>query len=127
MTGKKTCVKAKPLPKGTKTAYKGSFQNRLMERQIRGMPTPKVGMGMTESMWSDRHPYQIVRVSADKRTVWVKPLIVRGPWRNGYGIVTDEVDTRACEREVKLTQRGWQSHGTNFIIGKTMHFEDPGF
>ncbi len=47
------------------TRWYGSLQNRLMEGCV-GQPAPEVGMGVTECMWSDREPYEIVAVDDDR-------------------------------------------------------------
>ena len=42
----------------------GSLQNRILENSA--MPKPEVGMGVTECLWSDRNPYEIVEVKDDR-------------------------------------------------------------
>lgn len=39
----------------------GSINNLMMARSA--TPTPEVGMGATELLWSDRHPYTITAIS----------------------------------------------------------------
>lgn len=42
----------------------GCVQNRL-QAQSR-MPVPVVGMGVTELLWSDRHPFEVIEVKDEK-------------------------------------------------------------
>ena len=49
--------------KATKTKWQGSILNRIDEhRCYKKENEPKVGMGATEYMWSDRHPYSVIQV-----------------------------------------------------------------
>lgn len=41
----------------------GSLQNRIKERMVIGAPEPKVGMGVTITMYSDRHAGTIFHVT----------------------------------------------------------------
>ena len=41
----------------------GSLTNRAKEETP--MPTPAVGMGVTECLWSDRYPWTIINVISD--------------------------------------------------------------
>lgn len=43
----------------------GSINNRLQE-QCKGK-TPVVGMGVTELLYTDRHPYEVIEVINDKK------------------------------------------------------------
>lgn len=49
----------------------GSIDNRLMENSK--MPTPEVGMGVTECSYSDRHPYEVIAIK-DSRHITVREL-----------------------------------------------------
>lgn len=42
----------------------GSLTNRLAER-TRGLK-PEIGMGVTQLLWSDRNPYEIIAVKDDR-------------------------------------------------------------
>lgn len=52
----------------------GSLDNRISENVLQ--PIPTVGMGATETLWSDRHAYTILEVSKEtiKHTMQVKGL-----------------------------------------------------
>ena len=50
----------------------GSINNRVMERS--GADTiPVVGMGVTQCLWSDRHPWEIIEVK-DNRHITIRQL-----------------------------------------------------
>ena len=49
--------------KATKIKWQGSILNRLDEhRCYKKENEPKIGMGATEYMWTDRHPYSVIQV-----------------------------------------------------------------
>jgi hypothetical protein len=43
----------------------GSAQNRISAECE--MPKPEVGMGVTELLWSDREPYEVIEVISEKK------------------------------------------------------------
>lgn len=43
----------------------GSAQNRISAECK--MPKPEVGMGVTELLWSDREPYEVIEVISEKK------------------------------------------------------------
>lgn len=85
----------------SKTWY-GSLQNRLMENaQYDG--EIKVGTGLTELMYSDRHPYEVISVK-DQKHITVRELSHRlngEPMSNEWELYSNE------ENPVyELTKRG---------------------
>ena len=64
----------------------GSLNNRIMEN-CRG-DKPEVGMGVTECMWSDRHPYEIVEV-IDDRHIKIRALDYKRTDHNGFSEVQE--------------------------------------
>ena len=63
----------------------GSVSNRLEENKM-FVDEITVGTGVTEYMWSDRHPYQVVEV-IDQKHVYVKPMkhkLVGEPYTNNW-------------------------------------------
>lgn len=54
----------------------GSFQNRVAERMVG--PEPKIGMGVTEYCYSDRHPYEVIAIK-DERHITVRAMGYRLP------------------------------------------------
>ena len=53
------------------SGWYGSLSNRVLERTI--SPEPEVGMGVTECMWSDREPWEIIEVK-DARHITIRRL-----------------------------------------------------
>ena len=84
-----------------KTWY-GSLQNRLMEgTQFDGMI--EVGTGITEVMYSDRHPYEVVAVK-DQKHITVRELdhkMIGEAYSNDWELISNE-DNPTYE----LTERG---------------------
>lgn len=107
----------------------GSFINRVIESTN---TTPKVGMGVTECLWSDREPYEITKVIDDRHIV-VRHMnseckdYFAGDWEvfsdpNGY------------EKKLFKTQKGvWRERigrslgCTKFSVGRAEKYEDPSF
>lgn len=84
------------------TTWYGSLQNRLMENtQFDG--EIKVGTGVTELMYSDRHPYEVISVK-DQKHITVREMGHRnigGAYSNEWELYSNEENP---ERE--LTKRG---------------------
>lgn len=110
----------------------GSLQNRLME--CAKNPEPEVGMGATELMWSDRHPYEVIEVQ-DSRHVTVRELshkLVKG---SIYGDAEYEYSSNPDGKVTKLfkTKEGrWverigRSYGSRFALGYAEYYYDPSF
>ena len=59
----------------------GSLQNRIEERAK--MQGPKIGMGVTEMCYSDRHPYEIIEIK-DARHITVRALDSKRIDNNGF-------------------------------------------
>lgn len=59
----------------------GSLTNRVMENS-RGAQ-PEVGMGVTQCLWSDRHPWEIIAVK-DDRHITVRKLDAKRIDNNGF-------------------------------------------
>lgn len=64
----------------------GSLQNRLEERTRQ--PMPEVGMGVTECMWSDREPYEIISVE-DERHITIRRLDYKRTDNNGFSEIQE--------------------------------------
>lgn len=71
----------------------GSLQNRLEENR-QWCNEIKVGTGMTEYMWSDRHPYEVVAVKDQKhvsvREMGHKPSDKNTGFMNEWELFSDE-------------------------------------
>lgn len=98
-----------------KTWY-GSLQNRLMENaSFDGEIT--VGTGVTEVMYSDRHPYEVVAVK-DQKHITIRGLdhkLVGEAYSNDWELISNEDNP-----EYELTKRGkswyWTLHITADIL-----------
>lgn len=69
----------------------GSLQNRLEENN-QFCDEIKVGTGMTEYMYSDRHPYEVVEV-IDQKHVKVRELdhkCIGGAYSNDWELISNE-------------------------------------
>lgn len=56
----------------------GSLNNMVMDASVIGAPTPEVGMGATDLLWTDRHAGTITWVSPDgKRLRWRRDKAIR--------------------------------------------------
>lgn len=113
----------------------GSLQNRLEERME--MPEPRVGMGVTEMMWSDRAPYEITEV-IDERHLRIRKLDWTRIDNNGFSESQEyEYSTNENNLEImifKTKQGQWRERlgrnglGCNrFVIGRAERYYDPCF
>ena len=59
----------------------GSLNNRVMENS-RGAQ-PEVGMGVTQCLWSDRHPWEIIAVK-DERHITIRRLDAKRTDHSGF-------------------------------------------
>ena len=113
----------------------GSVQNRIYERVV--SPEPVVGMGCTECLWSDRHPYEVIDVK-DARHCTVRELkakVISGHVYDGSaeyeyesdpnGIVKTRFKTKNG-RWVERVGRSWA--GSNgWRMGYAEEYYDPSF
>lgn len=115
----------------------GSLNNRLMERST-NQPIPQVGMGVTETLWSDRCPYEIVSVE-DERHITVRPLGYKRIDNNGMSEVQEyeyfSEPERSTIRLFRAKDGRWvRRYGKNgvdrssgWIIGFAERYYDPSF
>lgn len=61
--------------------FYGNLNNRFLEN-CKGA-TPEVGMGVTECMWSDRNPYEIIAVK-DDRHITIRRLDYKRTDKGGF-------------------------------------------
>lgn len=93
---------------------------------------PTVGMGATLVLWSDRQPFEVVRVSASGKTCWIKPVssgIVSGSEQDGSAVYEfGEVDSASPEHRVfKSKNGGWKSSSGKVWLGVQQQYYDPHF
>ena len=109
----------------------GSLQNRL-EENCKGLK-PEVGMGVTEMLWSDREPWEIVAVK-DERHITVRRM--KAKCKNWFAGDWEEAtpDENGSLAELFKTKKGqWRERigrslgCTVFVIGYAEKYEDPSF
>lgn len=92
------------------TKWYGNLNNRIME-QGKDAKEITVGMGVTEFYWSDRHAYEVTKVTDQKHiTIREYKHIHKGePYTNNWELVSDP--TRP---EIDLVKRGkyWYTYAT---------------
>lgn len=83
-------------------AWYGSVHNRLEEnRQF--CDEIKIGTGVTEYLYSDRHPYEVIDV-VDQKHVYIRELdhkLIGEPYSNDWELISNENNT-----VYYLTKRG---------------------
>jgi len=92
---------------------------------------PKVGMGATELMYSDRHAYTIVAVLSDKKIQVVRDIATRTD-KNGFSESQEYVyftDVESPPITLRLNKHGrWKEvghpDGSTFLIGKREEYYD---
>jgi len=113
----------------------GSLQNRLMENSRSAVP--EVGMGVTEFLWSDREPYEVIAVQ-DDRHISARRLgykVVSGSCHDGsaeYEYFSDpdgHVVSLFKKKNGKWVQRiGRKEYGgSSWVIGFAEKYYDPSF
>lgn len=107
----------------------GSLQNAI-GNQTRSLK-PEVGMGVTEIMYSDRHPYTVTKVISDSK-IEVKGDIATRIDKNGccetqeYTYETDENSPAITLRLNKYGRwkRQGEAGGSTYLIGKREEYYD---
>jgi hypothetical protein len=110
----------------------GSLTNRIAESTVQ--PEPKVGMGATIIMYSDRHAATIVRVSTPRRIVIQedKTALVGGSRMSESQEYTFEPNLKAELRTYTKRKDGvWRELAdhttTTLVIGDRDEYHDPSF
>ena len=94
---------------------------------------PEVGIGATQSFWSDRKAYTITRVSDSGKTFWMKEDIATRTDNNGRGdsqSYSYKPNPESSEVRVGLTKKGWRvggMRGTRVSVGVRNYFYDFSF
>lgn len=120
----------------------GSVENRIEE--MAKSPIPEVGMGVTESLWSDRHAWYISEITkTNSKGEAVELLLVKaktkcldyygGDWEV-FPFEQAEKDRTCIIKRTRATKTGhrfWTCNGrvdsTKFILGKADEYYDPSF
>lgn len=122
-------------------AWRGSLINRLIENDyIDG--EIKVGTGVTELCWSDRHAYFITDIIRNKKGE-IRELELEGAWLkaipNSYGYYEISREPKegyfqmcSSKFKIKKNRKGYFTSdgtikGTTFRIGKADEYMDPSF
>lgn len=83
-------------------------------------PVPQVGMGATELLFSDRHPYTIIKVNSPKKITLQQDRAVRID-QNGLSEIQEyryEPDTQGPTRVATLRKNGrWITQGESIKNG----------
>jgi hypothetical protein len=114
----------------TRGGRHGSLVNHLMDRSL--SPVPVVGMGATELMWSDRHPYTIIAVNDEKHVVVQEDTSVRVPGSNYHDnkwTITQN-PYGATKRLSLRKDRRWKLVGhtdPSFLLGSRQKYYDTTF
>lgn len=109
----------------------GSVLNEILDR-CEGQE-PKVGMGATVLMWSDREPYTIIKVSKSKKTIWLqRDDAVRTDKKGMSEDQTYEYTPNpngSIIRARKTVKGKWKVIGTKstVLVGKREKYRDPTF
>lgn len=72
-------------------AWAGSLQNRLAENK-QFCNEIKIGTGVTEYFYSDRHPYEVVEV-VDQKHVYIRPLdhkLIGEAYSNDWELISNK-------------------------------------
>lgn len=83
-------------------AWYGSVHNRLEENK-QFCDEIKIGTGVTEYLYSDRHPYEVIDV-VDQKHVYIRELdhkLIGEPYSNDWELISNENNT-----VYYLTKRG---------------------
>lgn len=116
----------------------GSIENRLDEGKTFG--EIKVGTGVTEMGYSDRHPYEVVEV-IDERHLMIRPLnwkVIKGSEQDGSAEYEYFSKPEAPLTRLFKAKYGWRSQYKNedgnwklgcdkFTVGFAERYRDPCF
>lgn len=104
----------------------GNLMNRIAERSRQ--PEPRVGLGATRTMYSDRKAGTVVHVTASGKTVTWQRDFARRVDSNGMSDSQEYVYERNPEGgkvKFRLTKRGWRSPaGDGLVVGVRDEYHD---
>lgn len=95
-----------------------------------GNVEPVVGMGATEYMWSDNHPYTVIDISESGKTLKLQADTATRTDTNGMSESQSYDYTRNPDGEivtVRLTKKGWKHKGRRFGLGHRREYHDYSF
>ena len=117
------------------SGWYGDVVNRILENSR--SPEPEVGMGVTECLWSDREPYEVVEVT-DSRHIKVRRMatkIVSGSSYDGSAEYEYSSDPNGYVVSLFKKKNGrWverigrsESKGSGWFLGRAEKYRDPSF
>lgn len=113
----------------------GSFTNLMYARTA--SPVPEIGMGATEILWSDRHPYTIIGIEKGGKVLVLQSDIATRTDDNGmsdsqsysYQRDTEGVIVRVSKRKngnwIQVGQN--MNTGIKYLIGRREEYYDYTF
>lgn len=110
----------------------GSLENRLMERTA--TPELKIGMGVTECLWSDCHAYEIIEIKDDRHiTVRRMGHKCKDYYAGDWEVWSDE-SQQDIRNLFKTKTKGWRERkgrnglgDTRYAVGYAREYIDPCF
>lgn len=107
----------------------GSMQNAIYNQSK--SKQPEIGMGVTELLYSDRHPYTIIKIISDNKIIITADIVVRTD-NNGCNeqqTYTYTKDKNATEITLFLNKYGhWKrqgaSKGATYLVGIREEYYD---
>jgi hypothetical protein len=115
------------------TSGHGSLTNAMYDQTRSNIP--EVGMGVTQIMWSDLHPYTIIKILTSKRIMiqedQAKRIDGNGYYSEsqGYEYTPNpggETKTLFLNKHGKWKERG-HARGSTFLVGIRKEYRDPTF
>lgn len=110
-------------------ARHGSLTNAMAD-QTRSK-VPEIGMGVTEIMFSDRHPYTVVRILTPKRIVVKADKAIRIDGRGcsetqeyAYIECPDEAEVVLFLNKHGKWKRLGDAQGSTFLVGRREEYYD---
>ena len=113
--------------------YPMSIDTANVHSMCKGNPDPEVGMGATQIMWSDRHPFTVVEVSPNSRRCVVQEDRAVRTDKHGMSDCQDyDYEANPEGRKVTLSRRkngDWRQVGDTqlFHLGYRSRYFDYSF
>lgn len=111
----------------------GSLENRLEEGKTYG--EIKIGTGVTEMLYSDRNPYEVVEI-IDNKHLMIRPMDykrISGSEQDGSAEYEYFSDIKATPIKIFNSKYGWREQNgrklgsTRFTIGYAERYRDPSY
>ena len=92
-----------------------------------------VGTLATGWHWTDKHPFEVIKVSPSGKTITVREMDATPDKANGYDYFGNQVyiyesNEKARITTVRFTKYGWKAaNGMKFAFGYARKYQDPHF